>query len=221
VIARLACAAAAGLVAIGVGAEAQSAGEQPSPTAVCGDAAQPARRGEVPRPKLRLAPDRRATIVLRTHCGAIAIRLAVRRAPETTSSVAGLVKRGYYDRLTFHRVALGFVIQGGDPRGDGRGGPGYRVVERPPRGLRYTRGIIGMARAVDEPDGASGSQFFIVTARDAALPPTYALLGRVTAGMDAVDRIEALGPRGRLNDGPPRRPVVIRRALLRIGPGGG
>ncbi len=139
----------------------------------------------------------------------------MRRAPRTTSSVAGLVKRGYYDRLTFHRVAPDFVIQGGDPLGTGLGGPGYTVVERPPSQLQYTRGIVGMARAESEPDGASGSQFFIVTARDAQLPPMYAWLGRVVKGMDTVDRIEALSRRGR-SDGPPRRPVVIEHATLRV-----
>jgi cyclophilin family peptidyl-prolyl cis-trans isomerase len=152
---------------------------------------------------------------MRTSCGAITIRLAVRRAPQTTSSVAGLVRRGFYDRLTFHRVALGFVIQGGDPRGDGTGGPDYTVVEPPPRRLHYTRGIVGMARTAREAEGASGSQFFIVTAQHAQLPPTYAWLGRVVKGMDTVDRIEALGSRRRA-DGPPRRPVVIRRATLRV-----
>ena len=81
--------------------------------------------------------------------------------------------------------------------------------------MAYTRGIVGMAKAMDEPAGMSGSQFFVVTARDAALPPVYALLGRVRAGMDTVDRIEALGPRRSL-DGRPRRPVVISRATLHV-----
>ncbi len=155
--------------------------------------------------------------MLETNCGTIAIRLATWRAPKTTSSVAGLVRRGFYDGLTFHRVARGFVIQGGDPDGTGTGGPGYSIVERPPKRLAYTRGIVGMAKTVNEPDGTSGSQFFIVTARDAMLPPQYALLGRVRAGMDTVDRIEAVGVRHRPADGPPRRPVVISRATLQVG----
>lgn len=213
---RLACAAGAGIAALGIAAQAQPMETGSRTPGGCADVAQPRpKHGKVSRPKLRLAPDRRAWIVLKTSCGPITIRLAVRRAPQTTSSVAGLVKRGYYDRLTFHRVALGFVIQGGDPRGDGTGGPRYTVVEPPPRGLRYTRGIVGMARTASEPWGTSGSQFFIVTARDALLTPTYAWLGRVVKGMDTVDRIEALHARGEM-DGPPRRPVVIRRATLRV-----
>ena len=85
--------------------------------------------------------------------------------------------------MTQRRFRLACVagtgIQGGDPRGDGTGGPGYTVVERPPERLHYTRGIVGMARTASEPEGASGSQFFIVTARNAQLPPAYAWLGRV------------------------------------------
>jgi cyclophilin family peptidyl-prolyl cis-trans isomerase len=205
---------------LGSAAQAPASGEGSPSAARCSDVRQPApRHGRESRPSLRLRPGSRARIVLETNCGTIAIRLATRRAPKTTSSVAGLVRRGFYDGLTFHRVARGFVIQGGDPHGDGTGGPGYSVVEWPPARLAYTRGIVGMAKSADEPDGMSGSQFFIVTARDARLPPAYALLGRVRAGMDTVDRIEALGPR-RSADGPPRRPIVISRATLRVGPDG-
>lgn len=209
--------AAVALAALGDAAHGQSSAED-ARAVRCAHVPKPEPRPEpVTRPSLRLRPGSRATIVLRTSCGTIKIRLATARAPETTSSVAGLVGQRYYDGLTFHRVALDFVVQGGDPFGDGTGGPGYTVVERPPRHLLYTRGIVAMAKTVTEPDGASGSQFFIITARDAHLPPEYALLGRVVAGMKTVDRIEALGPRGRHSaDGPPRRPIVIRRALLRL-----
>jgi len=83
----------------------------------------------------------------------------------------------------------GFVIQGGDPKGDGTGGPGYSIVEAPPKKLVYERGVVAMAKAQNEPSGASGSQFFVVTAEVAELPPDYALVGRVTAGDDVVDKI--------------------------------
>ena len=210
--------AAMAVALLGAAAQTPASGEAAAAEAGCRSVPQPPpRHGRESRPRLRLRPGSRARIVLETNCGTIAIRLATRLAPKTTSSVAGLVRRGFYDRLTFHRIALGFVIQGGDPRGDGRGGPGYSVVERPPRHLAYTRGIVGMAKVADEPDGMSGSQFFIVTARDAMLPPQYALLGRVRAGMDTVDRIEAVGVRHRAADGPPRRPVIISRATLQLG----
>jgi peptidyl-prolyl cis-trans isomerase B (cyclophilin B) len=83
----------------------------------------------------------------------------------------------------------GFVIQGGDPKGDGTGGPGYSVVEAPPRDLAYTKGVVAMAKTGTEAGGTSGSQFFVVTAEDAQLPPQYALLGKVTSGQDVVDKI--------------------------------
>ena len=83
-----------------------------------------------------------------------------------------LSARGFYNDLTFHRVAAGFVIQGGDPDGDGSGGPGYTVVEPPPRNLNYTLGTVAMAKTGTEPAGASGSQFFIVTAKRRCPPST-------------------------------------------------
>jgi peptidyl-prolyl cis-trans isomerase B (cyclophilin B) len=101
------------------------------------------------------------------------------------------VTKGFFDGLTFHRIVAGFVIQGGDPLGNGQGGPGYQVVEKPPASLKYTRGLVAMAKAGNDPSGASGSQFFVVTAGDAGLPPDYALVGRVTRGMSTVNRISA------------------------------
>ena len=144
------------------------------------------------RSKKKLNRDRRYTAVIRTNCGTIEIRLAVGRAPKTTSSFAGLARNGFYDGLTFHRIAKpggnDYVIQGGDPRGDGNGGPGYSVVEKPSKRTRYVRGVVAMAKTATDAPGTSGSQFFIVTADEAPLPPEYAILGRVVAGDVARDR---------------------------------
>jgi cyclophilin family peptidyl-prolyl cis-trans isomerase len=133
---------------------------------------------------------------MRTNCGTIRIRLDVKRAPKTTASFAGLVRRGFFDGLTFHRIAKpggnDYVIQGGDPLGTGNGGPGYAVEEPPPFDLKYKRYVVGMAKASDERPGTSGSQFFIVTAAEAELPAEYALLGRVTGGKKVVRRIARL-----------------------------
>lgn len=147
----------------------------------------------------------------RTNCGDFAIELDVTRAPKTAASFASLARKGFYDNLTFHRIAQSFVVQGGDPLGNGSGGPGYTVVEKPPRRLTYTRGVVAMAKTATEPDGASGSQFFVVTAEDAGLPPQYALLGRVVEGIDVVDTIGTLPLQAGSNptDGPPAEPVVI------------
>jgi cyclophilin family peptidyl-prolyl cis-trans isomerase len=150
---------------------------------------------------------------LLTNCGAIEIQLAVGKAPRTTASFAYLVKRGFYDNLTFHRVAAGFVIQGGDPNGDGSGGPGYTIVEPPPSDVRYTLGTVAMAKTSTDPAGASGSQFFIVTTNEAPLPAQYALVGNVVGSMAGVDAISKL-PTDPPQDGAPTAPVVISSATL-------
>ncbi len=169
------------------------------------------------RPRGRLAGGRTWTVELRTNCGTIAIRLATGRAPRTAASFASLVRRGFYDDIGFHRIAGDpasgpFVIQGGDPLGTGIGGPGYTVVEPPPSDLAYTRGTVAMAKTEAEPAGASGSQFFIVTAPDAGLPPEYALVGRVSEGEDVVERIASARTAA---DERPVAPMVIERATLR------
>jgi peptidyl-prolyl cis-trans isomerase B (cyclophilin B) len=165
------------------------------------------------KPTLALDPAKRYVVSLATNCGTIEIALDVQRAPRTTASFAYLVKRGFYDNLTFHRVAAGFVIQGGDPNGDGSGGPGYKVVEPPPNDLRYTLGTVAMAKTSSDPAGASGSQFFIVTAPQAPLPPQYALVGNVVGSFAGVKRISKL-PTDPPQDGEPKTPVVISRATL-------
>jgi peptidyl-prolyl cis-trans isomerase B (cyclophilin B) len=154
-----------------------------------------------------------ATADVDTSCGSFQIALDVTRAPKTTSSFAYLVRQGVYNDTLVHRIQPGFVIQGGDPTGTGSGGPGYFVDEPPPQNLSYTRGVVAMAKTAAEPPGRSGSQFFVVTAADAGLTPDYALVGRVSSGMDVVDRIEELGT----PDGKPKAPVVIRRITLRSG----
>jgi cyclophilin family peptidyl-prolyl cis-trans isomerase len=146
--------------------------------------------------KARLSRNRLWTATLKTNCGTILIRLAVGRAPKTAASFAGLARNKFFDGLTFHRVAKpggnDFVIQGGDPEGSGNGGPGYSVVEAPPKNTRYTRYVAAMAKTATEPAGTSGSQFFIVTAADSQLPPDYALLGEVVGDKRAVKRIAAV-----------------------------
>ena len=180
----------------------------------CKKVAAPAPKGEqnLSRPKTTLQPGQRYDVDLQTNCGTITIRLATGRAPKTSASFADLVRRGFYDGLIFHRVVHGFVIQGGDPLGTGMGGPGYTVVERPPADLAYTTGIVAIAKTEADPSGASGSQFFIVTAPDAGLPPDYAVAGGVVRGMDVAQRIGkvAVDDQDR-----PISPVVIEKATLR------
>lgn len=154
------------------------------------------------------------TVTMATNCGSFKVRLDTKRQPKTAASFASLTKGKFFDGLTFHRIAPGFVIQGGDPLGDGSGGPGYKVRETPPKDAAYTRGVVAMAKAGNESAGTSGSQFFVVTGDDAQLPPDYAIVGEVTKGMDTVDRIAELGSG---SDGPPTQPIVIAKATLAKG----
>ena len=112
-------------------------------------------------------------------------------APITVENFVKLVKQGFYDGLTFHRIIPGFMIQGGDPEGNGTGGPGWNIKgEFSSNGvkndLQHKRGVISMARAMD-PDSA-GSQFFIMHADASYLDGQYAAFGKVIDGMDEVDR---------------------------------
>jgi cyclophilin family peptidyl-prolyl cis-trans isomerase len=180
------------------------------------------RAASEPQPKsVNLEPPPRAvrrgeklTAVVETSCGTFDIALDTRRAPRTTSSFAYLARYGVYDGLAFHGISPS-LVQAGDPSGSGTGGPGYRVDERPPPNLAYTRGVVAMAKTAAEPPGRSGSQFFIVAGADAGLPPVYALLGRVSRGFDVVRRIAALGTPG----GKPRQTVLTEKVTIERGEG--
>ena len=165
------------------------------------------------KPSKRLDPAKTYRVVIRTNCGSFTIQLAVKTSPATTASFASLVQKGYFDGTIFHRIVPGFVIQGGDPTASGQGGPGYTTVDKPPASTRYTLGLVAMAKTQTEAPGTSGSQFFVVTAQDAQLPPDYAVLGEVKGGLPVVDRI------GRLGDPSTEQPtevVEIEKATLDV-----
>ena len=122
----------------------------------------------------------------------IRLELSPDKAPITVENFLKLVKSGFYDGLCFHRIIPGFMIQGGDPKGNGCGGPGWSIKGEfrsngVPNDLKHVRGVISMARAMD-PDSA-GSQFFIMHADAPHLDGEYAAFGSVIEGMDEVDRI--------------------------------
>ena len=126
--------------------------------------------------------------------GVIKAELYPEIAPNTVNNFISLVSKGFYDGLIFHRVIPGFMIQGGCPKGNGTGGPGYEIPgEFAANGfqndLKHTRGVLSMARAMD-PDSA-GSQFFIMHEDAPHLDGQYAAFGQVLEGMDVVDRIAA------------------------------
>jgi len=161
-----------------------------------------------------IEPGEAASVTMETTEGSFTIELDSERAPKTANSFAYLVEESFYDGLGFHRIVPDFVIQGGDPLGDGTGGPGYKVVEAPPEGLEYEPGVVAMAKSGAEAPGTSGSQFYVVTgAGGQSLTPDYALVGKVGNGMEVVEKIGSLGG----PDEQPTREVVIEKATLEKG----
>lgn len=124
-------------------------------------------------------------IRLSTAKGDIVFELFADTAPKTVSNFVYLTQSGYYNGLTFHRREEGFVIQGGDPNGNGTGGPGYKFEDELADSHTYTRGIVAMANAGPN---TNGSQFFVMLA-DVPLPKAYTIFGQVTSGMEVVDKI--------------------------------
>ncbi len=142
-------------------------------------------------PAMQIDPAKTYTATMVTTCGTIELELFAADAPITVNNFVFLAREGFYDGVPFHRVIDGFMIQGGDPTGTGTGGPGYRFEDELDTVATYGfgRGMLAMANA--GPD-TNGSQFFIVQG-DASHLTTHTVFGRVTSGLDVVDRI-ALGP---------------------------
>ena len=194
------------LVACGGGekADTQKTGTQKAATTSC-----PTTGKQVTFPLLDKS--KAYTVNVLTNLGSFDIRLDVGDSPCTTSSFAALVRKQFFDGTRFHRIVPGFVIQGGDPTATGTGGPGYSVRDVPPRNSLYTEGVVAMAKSPSEPPGTSGSQFFVVTAVNAGLPPEYAILGVVTKGLKVVRKIGKLG--NPVTEKPTRRVVVLRMVV--------
>ena len=193
--------------------KASSPTETPAPAAETGCEKVPAAKPKnvkVAKPTEKLKKGKTYVARVLTNCGEFDITLDP-RSPRTGGSFKTLVDKRFYDGLSFHRIVAGFVIQGGDPEGDGNGGPGFKIVEAPPQDLTYSKGTVAMAKAETDPAGTSESQFFVVTGEDAGLPPDYALLGKVTKGQDVVDKIGVaeVGP-----DEKPLQPIVIRQIRI-------
>jgi cyclophilin family peptidyl-prolyl cis-trans isomerase len=154
-----------------------------------------------------------AKLTMTTSCGVITFTLDHKLGGVVTDAVAGLAADGFYDGLTFHRVVPDFVLQGGDPKGDGTGGPGFTVTQAPPASYQYKLGDLAMAKTESQPDGTGGSQFFVISgSQGETLPPQYAVIGHATDAdsLATIARIAALG----VTDGPPSSPVYILNAKL-------
>jgi cyclophilin family peptidyl-prolyl cis-trans isomerase len=120
-----------------------------------------------------------------TERGTIVLQLLAREAPLTVQNFVTLARRGFYDGLRFHRVVPNFVVQDGDPRGDGNGGPGYAIRDEL-NPVRYERGVVGMA--LSGPD-TGGSQYFITHSPQPHLDGHYTAFGRVVSGLDVLDAL--------------------------------
>ncbi|MBC2400607.1 peptidylprolyl isomerase [Clostridium saccharobutylicum] len=141
--------------------------------------------------------------------GVIQAELYPEIAPNTVNNFINLVKKGFYDNLTFHRIIKGFMIQGGDPKGDGTGGPGYSIEgEFTSNGfansLKHTKGVLSMARTQDP--NSAGSQFFIMTGDAPNLDGQYAAFGKVTSGLDVLEKIQSVKTKS--NDAPIDKVVI-------------
>ena len=183
-------------------------------TGGCTEATTKTHKRSLSNEHVKLDADKTYRLVFQTNCGDFTITLNQKVAPNATGSLVSLAKRGFFDDTFFHRIVPGFVIQGGDPTASGTGGPGYSTRDRVPRNAAYTPGVVAMAKAGNEPPGTAGSQFFVVTAAGAGLTRDYALLGRVTNGMEVVREIGKLGDPASGGAGTPLQSVVIEKATV-------
>ncbi len=131
---------------------------------------------------------KRYTATMETSMGTLVIALDAVKAPRTVNSFVFLALNHYYDGVIFHRIIRGFVCQGGDPTGTGRGGPGYQFADELPKAGQYEIGSLAMANAGPN---TNGSQFFLISGPDGVrLPPAYALFGKVVKGLEVVEAMQ-------------------------------
>ncbi len=170
-------------------------------------------------PKMTIDVNKTYVAHFTSTCGAFDITLDPKVAPQTVNSFVFLAKNGFYDGLTFHRVVKDFVVQGGDPKGDGSGGPGYKLATEPPKN-GYKAGSVAMANS--GPD-TTGSQFFLVLSANGAKalggpPYLYSELGTVTKGFDAATRMGSLADPNASGTDPaaqkPTRPLYIFKVTI-------
>ena len=139
-------------------------------------------------PAMQVETDRTYKAVIETEKGSIEIELFPGHAPKTVNNFVFLARDGFYDGVVFHRVIADFMVQGGDPTGSGRGGPGYRFEDEfEGNPLRHERGMISMANAGP---GTNGSQFFITHGPQPHLDGRHTVFGKVSKGLDVVDAIQ-------------------------------
>jgi cyclophilin family peptidyl-prolyl cis-trans isomerase len=154
------------------------------------DGSAPKRQQFSSPPDIGIDPDKRYTATLDTSVGEMVVALDAVRAPKTVNNFVYLALHHYYDGVIFHRIINGFMCQGGDPTGTGRGGPGYRFEDELPKQGQYEVGSVAMANAGPN---TNGSQFFLISGRDGVgLPPLYSLFGKIVKGLDVLDEMQGV-----------------------------
>jgi cyclophilin family peptidyl-prolyl cis-trans isomerase len=188
---------------------------------------EPSRKFSKP-PAQTLKPDTTYTATIDTSEGKMVVNLDAAAAPTSVNNFVFLARKHFYDGLTFHRVAKDFVIQGGDPKGDGSGGPGYKIqAETPPNG--YQVGSVAWAKGQQEQAGTAGSQFFIVFSPAPAAgqgldalnqqPYQYGIIGDTTPEtLPVAQKIGALAPKTQSGDGKPTKKVTIKKVTIAESP---
>ena len=172
------------------------------------DGSSPKRQSFDGPPPVCIDPEKRYTAEMVTSKGSMTIALDPQAAPNTVNNFVVLARYHYFDGVVFHRIIPGFVLQGGDPQGTGRGGPGYTFDDELPKAGRYEVGSLAMANAGPN---TNGSQFFVISGPDGVrLPPQYSLFGKVVSGLDVVSTIDALGTRS----GSPKEKVTIESVTI-------
>lgn len=159
-------------------------------------------------PEMGIDPSKRYSAKMVTSMGEMVIALDTQLAPKTVNNFVFLSLYHYFEGIVFHRIIPGFVAQGGDPEGTGRGGPGYRFEDELPPAGRYEIGTVAMANAGPN---TNGSQFFIISGKEGTmLPPAYSIFGKVVKGLDTLSAIEAVGSRS----GTPSQTVTIESVTI-------
>ena len=150
------------------------------------------------------------TVTFKTNQGTFKAELYDDLAPETAGNFASLIEKKFYDGVIFHRVIDGFMIQGGDPTGTGRGGPGYTIPDEFGKGLMHnTPGLLSMANAGP---GTDGSQFFLTFVPTPWLDGKHTIFGEVVEGMDVLKKLEAAGTQS----GRPTEPLKMEKATIEV-----
>lgn len=165
-----------------------------------------------PTQKMEIDKSKTYSALLKTTAGDIKIELHAAATPITVNNFVTLSKKGFYNNTIFHRVIKGFMIQGGDPKGNGTGGPGYQFNDEKFDG-EYTRGTVAMANSGPN---TNGSQFFIMHADNTSMPKNYVIFGNVVEGMETVDKIATAevtqSPSGEMSK--PVAPVKIEKVEI-------